>query len=88
VSEEGEIVTLGYERITVNPPVPVVVKVGQYPPVPSKLRVYIPYIIVLITIKTVIVIVPALVRTKFLIRPSKEPGSAVKTYSFHSRMFC
>lgn len=45
---------------------------------------YIAYIIVLITIETIVVVVPALVRTEFLIRPSKEPGSAVKTYSFHS----
>lgn len=45
----------------VNPPVPVVVKVGQHPPVPPKLRVDIPYIVVLVTVETVIVIVPALV---------------------------
>jgi hypothetical protein len=45
---------------------------------------HIPDVIVLIAIKTVIVVVAALVGTEFLIRPAKEPGSAVKTYSFHS----
>lgn len=44
----------------------------------------VPDIIILITVKTVIVIVAALIGTEFLIRPPKEPGSAVKTYSFHS----
>ena len=44
----------------------------------------VPDIISLITVKTVIVIVAALIGTEFLIRPPKEPGSAVKTYSFHS----
>jgi len=44
-------------------------------------------IIVLISVNAVIVIITALVRTEFLVRPSKEPGSAVKTYSFHNRMF-
>ena len=41
-------------------------------------------IIVLVTVKAIVIIVAALVGTEFLIRPSKEPGSAVKTYSFHS----
>ena len=47
----------------------------------------VPDIISLITVKTVIVIVAALIGTEFLIRPPKEPGSAVKTYSFHSECF-
>ena len=71
-----------------NPAVPVIMKVCQYPPVSSELCVDIPHVIVLVTVETVIIIVATLVGTKFLIRPSKEPGSAVKTYSFHSRMFC
>jgi hypothetical protein len=45
---------------------------------------HIAHVVVLITVETVVVVVPALVRTKFLIRPSEEPGSAVKTYPFHS----
>jgi len=45
------------------------------------------YIIVLITVKTVIVIVATLVGAEFLIRPAKELCSAVKTYPFHSEMF-
>jgi hypothetical protein len=45
---------------------------------------HIPNIIVLIPVKPVIVVVAALIGTEFLIRPPKEPGSAVKTYSFHS----
>jgi hypothetical protein len=88
MGEEGEVVTLGYQRITVNPAVAVIIQICQYPPVSPKLGMDIPYIIILIAIETVVVIVTALVGTKFLIRPSKEPGSAVKTYSFHSRMFC
>jgi len=45
---------------------------------------YIANVIVLITVQTVVVVVAALIGTEFLIRPPKEPGSAVKTYSFHS----
>jgi hypothetical protein len=48
----------------------------------------IPDIIVLVTVKTVVVIVAALVRAEFLIRPAQELCSAVKTYSFHSKLFC
>lgn len=48
---------------------------------------HIPYIVVLITVKTVVVIVAALIGTEFFIRPSEKFSSAVKTYSFHSVMF-
>jgi len=49
--------------------------------------VHVANVIVLITVDTVIVVVAALIGTEFLIRPPKEPGSAVKTYSFHSECF-
>jgi len=62
-------------------------KIGQYLAVAPELGMDISYIIILITVKTVVVVVSALVRTEFLIRPAQEPGSAVKTYSFHSEMF-
>ena len=44
-------------------------------------------IVVLVTVKTVVVVVAALVGTEFLIRPSEKFSPAVKTYSFHSVMF-
>jgi len=47
----------------------------------------IPDIIVLVTVKTVVVIVAALIRAEFFIRPAEKFSSAVKTYSFHSVMF-
>lgn len=56
--------------------------------VASQLCVYIPHIVVLITVKTVVVIISALIGTEFFIRPSEKFSSAVKTYSFHSVMFC
>lgn len=62
-------------------------KIGQDLSIAPELGMDIPYIIILITVKAVIVVVAALVRTEFLIRPAQEPGSAVKTYSFHSEMF-
>lgn len=62
-------------------------KIGQDLAIAPELGMDIPYIIILITVKAVIVVVAALVRTEFLIRPAQEPGSAVKTYSFHSEMF-
>lgn len=66
---------------------PVFIKVRKDLPVAPQLRMYVTDIIVLITVKTVVVIVAALIGTEFLIRPPKEPGSAVKTYSFHSECF-
>mgnify|MGYP006877895716 FL=1 len=61
--------------------------VCQYLPVPSQLGMDIPDIIVLVTVKTVVVIVAALIRAEFFIRPAEKFSSAVKTYSFHSVMF-
>ena len=85
MSEEGEVIPLGNERIPVNPLVPAVKKVRQYLPVPSELGMHIPHIIILVTVEAVVVVVAALVGAEFLIRPAQELGSAVKTYSFHSK---
>ena len=87
MGKEGEVVTLGNESITVNMPVPVVEQVSQDLTVSPQLGMHVPYIIILITVEAVIVVITALIGTEFLIRPAKEPGSAVKTYSFHSVMF-
>jgi len=65
----------------------VFVKVSKYLTVAPQECMDVPDIIILITVKTVIVIVAALIGTEFLIRPPQEPGSAVKTYSFHSECF-
>ena len=62
-------------------------KVTYYLPVPSQLGMDIADEVVLVTVKTVVVVVAALVGTEFLIRPSEKFSPAVKTYSFHSVMF-
>jgi len=87
VSEEGEVVALGYKGIAVYPFMAVFKQIGQYLTVAPELGMDIPDIIVLITVKAVVIVIAALVRTEFLIRPAQEFGSAVKTYSFHSEMF-
>ena len=56
-------------------------------PVAPELGMHIAHIIVLIPVQPVVIVITALVRTEFLIRPPKEPGPAVKTYSFHSECF-
>jgi len=66
---------------------PALKKVCKYLAVAPELSMDIPYIIIMITVETVVVVVPALVGTEFLIRPSQELCSAVKTYSFHSELF-
>jgi hypothetical protein len=88
VSKECEVVTLGDESIAVNAPVTVVKEICQYFAVAPELRMDIPHIVVLVPVQAVVVVVPALVGTKFLIRPAQELSSAVKTYSFHSKLFC
>jgi hypothetical protein len=87
VRKECEIVSLGYQGIAVDTVMAIIKQIGQNFPVAPELGVHIANIIVLITVNTVIVVVAALIGTEFLIRPSKEPGSAVKTYSFHSECF-
>lgn len=84
MGEEGEIVSLCEKRIPVNPVVPRIKEIGQNLPVTPELRMYITNVIVLIAVESVIVVVAALIGTELLIRPPKETGSAVKTYSFHS----
>jgi hypothetical protein len=87
VRKKVEVVTLGRQGITVNAVMTVFIKVRKDLPVTPKQRMHVPDIIILITVETVVVIVTALIGTEFLIRPPKEPGSAVKTYSFHSECF-
>jgi hypothetical protein len=87
VSEESEVVALCNKCIPVYAMVTRVKKVTNYLPVSSQLGMNIANIVVLITVKTVVVIVAALVGTEFFIRPSEKFSSAVKTYSFHSVMF-
>ena len=87
VREEGEVIALCDQCITVYAMVTGVKKITKYLPVSSQLGMDIPYIIVLVTVKTVVVIVAALIGTEFFIRPSEKFSSAVKTYSFHSVMF-
>jgi hypothetical protein len=87
VSEEGEVVALGYKGIAVYPFMAVIKKIGQDLAVTPELGMDVSYVVILVTVKAVVVVIAALVRTEFLIRPAKETGSAVKTYSFHSEMF-
>jgi len=70
-----------------NAIVAVVKQVGKDPSVSPQLGMDIPNIIILVTVKTVVVIVAALVGAEFFIRPAEKFSSAVKTYSFHSVMF-
>jgi hypothetical protein len=87
VCEEGEVIALCDKRITVYAMVGGVKKVANDLSVASQLCMDIPYIVVLVTVKTIVVIVAALIGTEFFIRPSEKFSSAVKTYSFHSVMF-
>jgi len=67
--------------------VSVVKQISQYLAVAPQLGMNVSDIIVLIAVNAVVVVIPALIGAEFLIRPAQEPGSAVKTYSFHSEMF-
>ena len=87
MSKESEVVALRNKRIAVYTMMTGVKKVTYYLPVPSQLGMDIADIVVLVTVKTVVVVVAALVGTEFLIRPSEKFSPAVKTYSFHSVMF-
>ncbi len=87
VGKEGEVITLRDKCITVYAMVAVVKEAGKYPAVAPQLGMDIPHIVVLVMVKMVVVIITALIRTEFFIRPAEKFSSAVKTYSFHSVMF-
>ena len=42
------------------------------------------YVIIGIAVKSVIVIIPALIRTEFLIGPATDYPTAIETFFFHS----
>jgi hypothetical protein len=71
----------------VNAAVTIFIKVREDLSVATQQGMYVTDVVILVTVKSVIVVVAALIGTEFLIRPPKEPGSAVKTYSFHSECF-
>ncbi len=62
----------------------VIIKVSEDPSVLSKKSVYIPDKIVCIPVKTVVIIVPALIGTEFLISTTANGISAIETFLFHS----
>ena len=79
MGKKSKIVPLGCQCITVDTMVTIVKQSGDDPAVAPELRMDIAYKIILITVYTVVVIVPALVRAEFLIRPAKELRSTVET---------
>jgi hypothetical protein len=87
MSKKSEIVSLRYQSIAVNTMMTIIKKAAQYPAVSPQLGMNVTHIIILVAVKAVIVIITALVRAEFFIRPAKELCSAVKTYSFHIIMF-
>jgi len=88
VCKESEIKTQSDKSITVYAMMTGVNEVTDYLPVAPQLGMNIPHIVVLVTVQTIVVIVAALIGTEFFIRPSEKFSPAVKTYSFHSVLFC
>jgi len=84
VCEETEIIPQGEQSILVNPDHSLFIKITQYPPVLPQKTMNVPYKIVRITVQPVVVIIPALIGTKFLIGASANYGTTIETFLFHS----
>ena len=87
MSEESEIISQGKKGISMYSSMVLFVKIGKYLTVSSELCVNISYIIIYITVNTVIIIITALIGAEFFIRPPEDFSTTVETYTFHSVIF-
>ena len=68
-------------------PVPAfIIKIGQDPPVSSQQSMNVSDKIIDITVQPVVVVVPALIRTEFLIGTAFNNIAAIETFFFHSTL--
>ena len=84
MGEKTEVKPQCIQSILVNGCLPVVIELRQYPPVPSKEAMNITDEIICFAVQPVIVIIPALVRTEFLIGATTNGVAAIETFPFHS----
>ncbi len=84
MGKEAEVVSHGEEGIPVYSQFTLAIKVSQYAPVFPQQSVNVPYEIVCFTVKPVVVVVSALVRTEFLIGTATDSVAAIETFFFHS----
>jgi hypothetical protein len=84
MSEETEVITEGEKGIPVDGVFAFIIKISEYPPVFPKQSVNISDEIVSVTVKPVVVVVPALVRAEFLIGATTNGVATIETFLFHS----
>ena len=86
--KEAEVISHCKQGIPVHPVPALSIKISQYPPVFPQESMNIPYKVVCIAVKAVIVIVSALVGAEFLITAAAYLFAAIETFSFHSTNVC
>jgi hypothetical protein len=84
MGEKAEVIAQREKRILVNPCLSFIIKIGKDPPVLPEQAMHIPDKIVRVAIQTVVVIVPALVRTELFIGTATDGVAAIETFPFHS----
>jgi hypothetical protein len=84
VGKKIEVIAKSKQGILMHPHPVLSVQVSKDSPVLSQQPVNIPYKVVRIAIQPVIVIIPALIRTEFLISTATNGVAAIETFLFHS----
>ena len=84
VGTKTEIVTQSKQSVFMDFYFALRVQVGKDSPVLAQQTVNISYKIVRITVKPVIIIIPALIRTELFIGTATQSVAAIETFLFHS----
>jgi hypothetical protein len=84
MGKEAEIISKCKKSIFMNFQLPIVVKISKDPPVLSQQSMNIAYKIICIAVKSVVVIIPALIRTELFIGTATDRLAAIETFLFHS----
>jgi hypothetical protein len=83
MGEKTEIISKGKKSIFVDFYLTIIVQVSKDASVFSEQTMNIPDKIICIPVQSVIVIIPALVRTEFFIGPAAYNFAAIETFLFH-----
>jgi hypothetical protein len=82
--KKAEVIPEGKKGILMYPVPAFIVQIGKYASVFPQQPMNIPDKVVCITVKSVIVIVSALIRAEFLIGTATYDRAAIETFPFHS----
>lgn len=84
MGKETEVVAQSEQGIFMNSDFPIAVEICENSPVLPQQPMNVPNKIVRVAVNPVIIIIPALIRTEFLIGSATNGVAAIETFLFHS----